>query len=388
MKNLLICGNYGATNLGDEMILAALLQHVRFLAPKSHIVVLSADPSHTRAFHHVESFFLLPFGFRSFFRGIFRGELLKTLRAYQKADAVLMGGGGLFTDERIYAIFLWGIHALAAFVFFKPFYVYAQSIGPLRYFLSRSIVSFVFKRARFISVRDYASKKILVALGISTSIVVLPDPAFVLDIDKSKIENRFHELSIQYKLEKKSYCIVVMRDWMTKIPHCEAIIAQCIDEIVIRKKLKILLIPFQTYRDDDRFILNKIFEQVRNKKSVHLLDLSIYNEDFYNYISLFSHSKFILGMRLHSLILSCRLGIPFIPLVYSPKVAHFFETEYFDRLALHVETFNASSLRKSLRFLFDNYEAIRSDIIESELRIRPEYRLHFSFLRSCLFPNL
>ncbi|MBI2464362.1 polysaccharide pyruvyl transferase family protein [Candidatus Peregrinibacteria bacterium] len=387
MKNLLICGNYGATNFGDEMILAALLQHIRFIAPKTHITVLSADPSHTKVFHKVESVFFLPFGFRSFFRGLFRGELMKTFQAYRKADAVLIGGGGLFTDERIYAIFLWGFHVLVAIICFKPFYIYAQSIGPLRYFLSRSIVSFLFKKAQRISVRDYASKKLLIALGIHKPILVLPDPALSLNFDKHEVENRFRLFSARYELKNGSYCIVVMRDWMKKVSHFESIVAESIDEIVTRKKLKVLLIPFQTYRDDDRFILNKIFEQIRNKKNVHLLDFSLHSRDFYDYISLFSHAKFIIGMRLHSLILSFRLGIPFIPLVYSPKVSRFLDMQYFDRLVLHVEKVNALSLRKSITFLFEHYNEIRSDIIASEGRMKPEHRLHFSFLRSCIFPS-
>ena len=94
-----LIGNYGATNVGDDAILASIL--------KSHAshewTVFSADPDDTHSRFKVKSAPLFPLGIRSLFKFGFR----KSIRALKSVEAVVLGGGGLFQDNHVFACFLW-----------------------------------------------------------------------------------------------------------------------------------------------------------------------------------------------------------------------------------------------------------------------------------------
>src|SRR5579862_7188054 len=98
MKHIVISGNYGATNLGDEAILKSILQTLSKVYPDAKISVMTSHPG-------AHGFAMVPAGVRSFFRGVQNGSFRKTLKVFKECDLVLFGGGGLFTDEKPQAIF-------------------------------------------------------------------------------------------------------------------------------------------------------------------------------------------------------------------------------------------------------------------------------------------
>jgi len=63
---IVIAGNYGANNLGDEMILEGLLKLLNDVVPDAKITVLSSEPKDTKKRHKVKSLNLFPAGFRSY----------------------------------------------------------------------------------------------------------------------------------------------------------------------------------------------------------------------------------------------------------------------------------------------------------------------------------
>ncbi len=78
---MLICGYYGRQNIGDELMLAALIQKYR---PAYRIIVASYDPVSTRKIHNVESV-------------AHRHDHFNL--ALQQCQIVLIGGGTLFHDQ-------------------------------------------------------------------------------------------------------------------------------------------------------------------------------------------------------------------------------------------------------------------------------------------------
>lgn len=142
MRCLLI-GNYGTGNLGDE----ALKEYFLTRFPEIDWTVLSASPS---APNEVPR---LPFGLRSLLTPWWR-----TLGAFRRGDAVVFGGGSLFTDvESVRACFLWWWHAFVARIFRKPVLLAFQGIGPFRTRIGESLARSVLRHAQFVSVRDAES---------------------------------------------------------------------------------------------------------------------------------------------------------------------------------------------------------------------------------------
>ena len=143
MRCLLI-GNYGTGNLGDE----ALKEYFLTRFPTVEWTVLSASP---QGHGDVPR---LPFGIRS----LLTTPWWRSLGALRRCDAVVFGGGSLFTDiESGTACLLWWWHAFVARIYGKPVLLAFQGIGPFRTAVGEWCAGDVLKRAVFVSVRDEES---------------------------------------------------------------------------------------------------------------------------------------------------------------------------------------------------------------------------------------
>ncbi len=143
MKCLLV-GNYGTGNLGDE----ALRDYFLLRFPEVEWTVLSANPTQRGEVPR------LPFGFRS----LLCTSWWKTLRAFWFTDAVVFGGGSLFTDsESVMACVLWWWHGLVARLLGKPLILAFQGIGPFRTRVGEWCARKTITAAAFVSVRDEES---------------------------------------------------------------------------------------------------------------------------------------------------------------------------------------------------------------------------------------
>ena len=159
-----LVGNYGAGNIGDE----ALRQY--FLSAFSEIdwTVVSVLPKDANEVP------CLPAGCRSLFRPWWR-----TIGAFWSADAIVFGGGSLFTDsESVFACLLWGWHAFVALLFRKPIILAFQGVGPFRHAFAAWVARSVFERAIFISVRDELSLQRMASWKCNNRPILTFDPAF------------------------------------------------------------------------------------------------------------------------------------------------------------------------------------------------------------------
>lgn len=172
--NCLLIGNYGVNNLGDE----ALRDYFLETFPAIEWIVLSAHPDK-------EELPRLPSGIRSFFCF----NWLRTLKAYRQADAVVFGGGSLWTDvESVYACYLWSLHVFIARIFHKPVLLAFQGIGPFRTRLGESLARWSVRKAGFLSVRDEASMKRVSSWGLSIKVIQTFDPVFS-SMEKQKMNH-------------------------------------------------------------------------------------------------------------------------------------------------------------------------------------------------------
>jgi len=167
---LLLIGNYGVGNLGDE----ALKEYFLTTFPDVEWTVVSARPA-------PGEYPRLPMGMRSFLLPWWR-----TLRAYRMCDAVIFGGGSLFTDtESLFACILWYWHVCVGRLCGKPVYFAFQGIGPFRSRIGEWLARRAARMASFFSVRDASSRKRLDSWNLNTKVVLSFDPIFTL-FDKHK----------------------------------------------------------------------------------------------------------------------------------------------------------------------------------------------------------
>jgi len=163
--SVVLIGNYGVGNLGDEALRGYFLKTF----PDIQWQVLSADPS-------VGELPRLPAGLRSVFKPWWR-----TIVAFRKSEGVVFGGGSLFTDsESVFACLLWWWHAFIAKIFRKKIHLAFQGIGPFQTSLGTWCAQWVVKRAASISVRDTLSFRRIEPWKKSTKVVQTSDPVISL----------------------------------------------------------------------------------------------------------------------------------------------------------------------------------------------------------------
>lgn len=162
---VLLVGNYGAGNVGDELLRTAFES-----LPGISWTVVSARPAPGDVPR-------LPGGLRSLLSLRWR----RTIQEMRRSDAVVFGGGTLLADyESWQACFLWWLHARVARLFDVPVLFAAQGIGPLRTRLGTWFARDALHCAMFISVRDALSAERVKDWGLTTKIVQTFDPAFAL----------------------------------------------------------------------------------------------------------------------------------------------------------------------------------------------------------------
>ncbi len=331
-KKIVVCGHYGSTNIGDEAIGLSLIQRLKNEYPDGEITFLSYDPENTNKYLKINSRYLLPLGFKSIFRGIFKGELFKTLNAIKKCDKFILGGGGLFTDEKIFAVFLWGLHVFCAYKYKKPVCMISQSIGPLNTKVGKLIVKKAFTKADKITVRDSESKKILNNLGVQNKIKVESDLVFDLKIKHDYDDENLNKIIAQKGL--KGYFIVNLRPWQKNSKILYKKINQMISWIVKKYKLLPVFVPFQSLHQNDHEIMSKIIEQ--NNPDYPFL-IQKFDQNVFRVLSVIKHAKFTIGMRLHSLIFSMIQNVPVIALSYSPKIHNLFKDRGYSYFIVDIE---------------------------------------------------
>ncbi len=284
IKNILIIGSYGASNLGDEALLEALLTHTKVKIKK---FVLSGNIKDTLKRHPKADAVALhfPFGLRSFFSfGWFKSFVL-----LRKADLVLLGGGGLFADhETPKAVALWSWQVLWVKLLRKRLVILGNSIGPLKTYFGRKTTAWALRQAEEIYVRDQNSLQWVQNLAPKTPMHLSSDLAFL---------NKKPETA-----QKKKQIALNIRPW-----NCSVSLAPLIAHYK-KKGYSILLIPME---EQDRILLEQYEDE-----GVKI----IFPDNYESLLQLLNTCEAALGMRLHFLIAAAIADCKVAGISYSSKV--------------------------------------------------------------------
>lgn len=363
-KKYVICGHYGATNIGDEAIGLGLIQAIKETNANHEVTVLSYDKVRSKEFYDnyaseydVKTSYLIPLGIRSFLRGIFKGELKRTKRTIKDCDRFVLGGGGLFTDERLYAVFLWGWQAYYAVKYKKPLYLIGHSVGPLNSRIGKWIVKKIFNKAEFISVRDSESKKLLLKLGVRKEIHVLCDLAMMINLDGKNDPKNANKKSEQNRASR--YFILTFRGWDEKLEKLNKKIVRQIHRIVEKYKLNPVLIPFQLIKENDQENMNK---KIVQKDVLRKIVIQKYQDDFFEILRQIQGAEFVIGVRLHSLIFSAMKKTPFVGISYSKKVENFMYEIGLEKYCLKNDQFDDDFLEDLIENMIQDKDEIKKTL--------------------------
>jgi len=292
LPRIVISGYYGFGNLGDELILSALLRELKKLSPGSDVVVLSHDPERTQREHKV--------------RAVSRWNLFAVARALVGADLLISGGGGLLQDKSGIQTPLYYLGViLIAKLLGKPVVAWGQGMGPLQHGLNQFLCRRILGLASLIMVRDQASLDLLRQLGLPPEKLVL-GADLVLGLSQSS--------SLKKKGPDKAGILVILRRGMS--PEEESALCDFLGHAHSLTRLPLVFLSFQDEQDFE------FIQRVRSNLPFETF-LSLPRLELEVLLPLFSGSKLVLSMRYHALILAALAGTPALGLSSSPKIDAF-----------------------------------------------------------------
>ena len=266
-QRIFLWGYWGGFNVGDELILSALLD---FVGRDRTIVIARGDPKWISHFHNVESI--------SYHRAL---SLVVSHRH-------IIGGGGLFQDVTSVHNLLYYLYPI---IMGQSSILLGVGIGPLTHKFSLKIVRDSLHGISFASVRDSISYKFLrYHVGLE-NVVMLPDLVFTLS-----------NIPFTYKVdEKKTFDVLIPgpalgHNW------------QSVKDKLDRETIVLEFLPK----------MDKIFRFLypSHWKVVNGIDALKTGEIW----DILKEANKLMSGRLHGIVLACLMGKKFYPMVYDPKM--------------------------------------------------------------------
>ncbi|MDD2557114.1 MAG: polysaccharide pyruvyl transferase family protein [Desulfuromonadaceae bacterium] len=311
-----INGYIGRHNVGDEAILASVLQH---LPQNAKPVVFSSNPAHTRLVHGVRSLLLPPIDFAAGKAGLWYGKGywarhgVELLLARLNVGGQIYCGGGMLNDHvpgrmvKRHAT----VRAMAKLSGNRPVAFLAVGADLMTRESDRLAArELIEDLVTYCSVRDQQSYQALLELGINPQRVHLAeDVVFAMKVQELPISTARvkSDLGINFRpLFDEAH----NRDATAK--HRAAYKARCIDLVAALSKEheSIALIPFGP---DDFTFLSAIGATAG-------VPVEPWTDNPMAILQRVAQCRAFIGMRYHAVVFSLIAGVPCVPLVYAPKV--------------------------------------------------------------------
>jgi len=302
-----ISGSYGGMNLGDEAILHSIITQLR-RSLKTEITVFTRDCKDTLMRHRVEH--------AVHSQNMSRPEIVSEI---ESLDVLIVGGGGLLYDARARAHLREASVAVDRGV---PVMIYAVGAGPLKDSSVQDFIRSVLERVDCLTVRDKRTCQLLEDSGLKRQIQITADPALLLEPETVDMVS-LHREGIT---GKKKIIGMSVREPGVAAPdiqegHYHALLANAADFLIERFDADILFIPMEPGVFDLQHAHAVISRMLRPQRASVLQGLYSSGQ----LLTVISNLEFAVGMRLHFLIFAAIMGIPFVALPYSPKVAGFLD---------------------------------------------------------------
>lgn len=282
-RNIAVSGYYGFENFGDEAILKVLTTELK--KQKYNITVFSKSPQETHEKLGVNT--------------IYTFSIKEVLQTLKNSDTLISGGGSLLQDATSLKSLLYYLFVIGAALFYKKeVIIFAQGIGPINSLVGRILTKYLLKKAKYITVRDEKSLKLLSDWGLSPDLV--SDPVWSLEIKETINMNR---VGIQLRSWKG-----LSQKYITKL--AESIARNFSDK-------ELFIYSFQDALDLE---LCKNFEAQLKLANPNIKTKLLNNLTIDETIQSFSNLDYLIGMRYHACLLALKYGIPTLALSYDEKV--------------------------------------------------------------------
>ncbi|HER24758.1 MAG TPA: polysaccharide pyruvyl transferase CsaB [Candidatus Atribacteria bacterium] len=369
MVKIMISGYYGFNNTGDEAILKSMVGAFKEKIPQIKIVVLSCRPLQTSQSCQVKA--------------IKRLNVIKIICNLRNTNLFISGGGGLLQDSSGKG---WSILYYLGLIWLAkitkvPVMIYAQGIGPINKYVNKKLIKRTLNKVDLITLRDSPSQKILNNLGVlKPSIFVNSDPVFLLkkkNINQT-LNNHPYIKKMINTVHNRPLIGFSVRKYKSNGLDPKRIFAQTADYLVDCYKAKIIFFPFKY--DEDVHISEEILSLMKNKAEV--LKAKLEPEEL---LSILSRLSLMIGVRLHSIIFSSMVNIPFLAFNYDPKVKYFVDELGLSELLIETDKdISFKNIQENIKYIRENNDKIKNilqkKVINLEEQALANNELMYKFL--------
>lgn len=337
VRTVILSGFYGAGNLGDELILRSISDALQSADPAVQVLVAAENPRQVEIQQGLQAFK--------------RADIYESAHQLHTADAVVVGGGGLWHDLTFHragglsslvngstiSIAGFGNLPMMGRVLGVPYHVIGLGAGPLHDADAKAMVRFLAQQTESILVRDEDSKAVIAATGVDADAIrCSPDVVYAVDFPENS--TRAQSTAELEELKAQGYRLVGVN--LRKWAHADmdAVLIQverALNTAAAGQKIAVVGVPMQAGASHDRQILATLGEVLSPNIPFYLMPDPPSFEAFDQCLNLLDS---LVTMRLHAALLAHRRHVPTVGLVYDPKVARHFDEVRRAELALPLET--------------------------------------------------
>jgi polysaccharide pyruvyl transferase CsaB len=363
VKHIIVHGFYGMGNLGDDAILTAIVRQIK--QKNHHLTVISKNPTRVQSEYNIEAFHEN--------HGMW--GYMKRRAIIKQSDLFLLGGGGIIKDFGSSARLLkkWFKNIILARKLGKKTALFAVGVENILYEESIQFLKKTLGKIDIISVRDEISKVKLEELGIKKEINVIADPVLMLGQEEEPPVKQ---------LPGTMTILVCLRHWFKEgfyindeKSYSDALLSlqEALSWFITRHNARIIFLPLRTISHDNDTIVNeKVAAGIPDKQKITVHTRVPGIDEF---LTLAGQCTFILGMRLHSLILGATTGTPVIGLEYMPKVKGFMQELHQADNSINLETLKAEDIINKGEYIIRHYTEISKKIRHRVMELRKKNRV-------------
>ena len=342
MTKILIIGATFSKNRGSAAMLISAIKTLRQFIHDSEFTVLSPFPELDSRNCNMENVRVISYkgGVLKLFSRFFLAMIWKMLhipllinekllQEYANSDIIIDLSGDTFSDDYGSGASISHCFNILLCKFLnKPIVIYAQSIGPFKTKLTKSLSTFCLNRVDLLIVRDEITKNYLQEIGIANAIHFTADSAFLLeaapyeeiqkillkeDIDTNNrpiigISASQHIYDLEFKKSKQN----------SENPYI-ILMVKIVDYLIEKLNAQIVFVPHVTNDDrpvDDRFVAKRIYEIAKNKDKIRLIDNEYSPGELKRVIR---QCDLFIGARMHANIAATSMCVPTLAIAYSHK---------------------------------------------------------------------
>lgn len=317
-------------------------------------------------------------------------QYLKFWAALKGADLFIFGGGQEIQDHASLAFLISGLlKIILAKILSVPIYCYAVGVGPVRTRLGIFLTRIVLNKVNLITTRDEPSRQYLYHLGVTIPLcIVAADPALALTpASASRAQEILNKEGI--KTQSGPRIAIAPRHWFhyshywlpmkirvklfplrgqKEFKRLMTIIAQIADFMMDQEKAHIIFVPMRPAGNkidpgqDDDFVSEKIMQDMIHQSIRISGDYTPQELQ-----ALLGTMDLVIGMRMHSLIMGCMMGVPVIGLNIAPKFSSFFQYIEMEEFLINVSDITVDIMLDRIRAALR-----RKEQIQQELRVKTE----------------